>query len=197
MSYNNMGRLHLLLIFIIILSILPATAKAEFYKYTDKDGVIHFLDDPAKIPRQYSKKIKTYFAGARTDNGNVTRVRIIGNQVLVPVTLGYEDRQIQTTLVLDTGASMTAIDSDMFEGVNLDASKTRAISARVADGGIVTGRAVRIDYIEVGPHRLSNVYIALIPHQGPRENHDGLLGMNFLRNCEYRIDFENQQIYWK
>ncbi len=195
--HDNMARLYLLLILMIIKLILPITATAEFYKYTDKDGVIHFLDDPAKIPRQYSKKIKTYFAGAGNENGNVTKVRIIGNQVLVPVTLGYGDRQIQTTLVLDTGASMTAIDSDMFNGMNLDATKTRAINARVADGGVVTGRAVRVDYIEVGSHRLSDAYIALIPHQGPRENHDGLLGMNFLRNCEYRIDFDNQQIYWK
>ncbi len=185
------------LILLIILSVRPVTAKEEFYKYTDNDGVIHFLDDPAKIPRQYSKKIKTYYGGGSADNGNVTRVRIIGNQVLVPVTFGYDDREIRATMVLDTGASMTAIDRNVFEGVNLDAAKTRVIKARVADGGLVSGKAVRVDYIEVGPHRLSNTDVALIHRRGPRENNDGLLGMNFLRDCEYRIDFENQLIYWK
>jgi predicted aspartyl protease len=197
MPNGRTGRLQLLMIFLTVLLISAVTARAEFYKFTDSDGVIHFVDDPAKIPRQYSKKIKTYYAGAKTGSNNVTSVRIIGNQVLVPVTLGYDDRQIHATLLLDTGASMTAIDSDMFQGVSLGSSKTRSIKARIADGGTVMGSAVKVDFIEVGPNRFYNMDVALITHHGPKENHDGLLGMNFLRNCEYRIDFENQQIYWK
>lgn len=177
------------------LVIMAASAWADYYRYTDKDGVIHFIDDPGKIPKQYSKKAKSY--GISQDNGNVTTVRIVGNQVLIPVTLGYNGSRVETTLLLDTGASLTAIDSNIVEGLNLDRSKTRSISGRVAGGGTVTGRIARIDYIQVGPHRISDFVIASIPHDGPQENHDGLLGMNFLRNYHYRIDFENQQIIWR
>ncbi len=182
-------------ILFFVLVIMAVSAWAEFYKYTDRDGVIHFVDDPGKIPRQYFKKTKSYRSSRASEN--VTTVRIVGNQVLVPVTLGYNGSRVQTTLLLDTGATVTTIDSNIVEGLNLDRSKTRSMSGRVAGGGTVSGRIARIDYIEVGPHRISDFVIAVIPHDGPQENHDGLLGMNFLRNYQYRIDFENQQIHWR
>jgi hypothetical protein len=185
-----------LVVSVIFLMLTPDIVTAAFYKYTDGEGVVHFLDDPGKIPRQYLKKIKIYEGGA-TDNGNGTRVRIIGNQVLVPAVLGYGNRRIDTTLVLDTGASITAVDSSMLEGMRPEPGKSRAFKARVADGRVVAGSAVKVDFIEVGSHRVSDIYVALIPHQGTKENHDGLLGMNFLRNYDYRIDFEKQRIYWK
>jgi len=183
-----------LIIFLVSVAI-SVSADAEFYKYTDRDGTIHFVDDPGKIPRQYAKKTKSYAGGQAA--GNVTYVRIVGNQVLVPVTLGYNGNRVQATLLLDTGATVTAVDSDIVAGLNVENSKTRSISGRVAGGGIVSGRLARIDFIEVGPHRISDFDIAAIPHDGPRENHDGLLGMNFLRNFHYKIDFENQKIHWR
>jgi clan AA aspartic protease (TIGR02281 family) len=185
----------LLQLFILAPLALPNTAWADFYKYTDADGVVHFVDDPTKIPRQYLKKIKTYEHSS--ENGQTTKVRIEGNRVLVPVTLGYNGRQVQTTLILDTGATITAVNSDMVGGLDLDYSKTRSMKARVAGGGIVQGTRVRMDYIAVGPHRVSGVDVAIIKENGPRASHDGLLGMNFLRNYHYRIDFEGQQIIWQ
>ncbi len=180
----------------LFFTVIAATiADAEFYKYTDRNGTIHFVDDPGKIPRQYAKKVKSYSSGQSA--GSVTNVRIVGNQVLVPVTLGYNGNRVQATLLLDTGATVTAVDSEIVAGLNLENSKTRSISGRVAGGGTVSGRLARIDFIEVGPHRIPDFDIAAIPHDGPRENHDGLLGMNFLRNYHYKIDFENQQILWR
>ncbi len=195
MQYEKMSIQALSLIMFFILTTAPTTLFAEFYKYTDKQGTIHFVDDPAKIPRQYAKKIKSYGSGRSTEN--VTNVRIIGNQVLVPVTLGHNGNRVSTTLLLDTGATVTAVDSEIFAGLNLENSKTRSISGRVAGGGTVSGKLARIDFIEVGPHRISDFDVAAIPHGGTKENHDGLLGMNFLRNYHYRIDFENQQIHWR
>ena len=33
---------------------------AVFYKYVDEKGVLHFVDDPARIPMEYRKDLQTY-----------------------------------------------------------------------------------------------------------------------------------------
>jgi len=38
----------------------PAGARAEFYSFTDKSGVMHFVDDPAKVPREFRQKKQVY-----------------------------------------------------------------------------------------------------------------------------------------
>ncbi len=35
-------------------------AGAEFYKYVDRNGTIHFVDDPGKIPKEYREKKQVY-----------------------------------------------------------------------------------------------------------------------------------------
>ncbi|GFO64607.1 retroviral-like aspartic protease family protein [Geomonas paludis] len=35
----------------------PLQAGAEFYSYQDKNGTMHFVDDAAKIPREYRRKV--------------------------------------------------------------------------------------------------------------------------------------------
>jgi hypothetical protein len=41
-----------------------------------------------------------------------TKVTVKGNQVLVPVTLGYGGREVQVSLLLDTGASITTLNRE-------------------------------------------------------------------------------------
>ncbi len=36
------------------------SAEAAFYKYTDKNGVVHFTDRPESIPSEYRNQIKEY-----------------------------------------------------------------------------------------------------------------------------------------
>ncbi len=48
-------------IFLIVASLLaPGGVHGEFYKYVDKDGKMHFVDDPAKIPKEYRDKKEVY-----------------------------------------------------------------------------------------------------------------------------------------
>jgi hypothetical protein len=44
-----------------------------------------------------------------------TKVFIKGNQVLVPVTLGYDSKEAEALLVLDTGASITVLHQEIAE----------------------------------------------------------------------------------
>ncbi len=128
------------------------------------------------------------------EKGIVTKVRIVGNQVLVPVVLAYGRYQIDAQLLLDTGASVTVVHRD----------KAIRMSMRgdfKTNGQVVGGANIRVDmgtlkFIKVGDMSMENIQVAIIEHRG-RSLHNGLLGMNFLKGLKYEIDFERQIIIWK
>ncbi|OQY59460.1 MAG: hypothetical protein B6245_06620 [Desulfobacteraceae bacterium 4572_88] len=48
---------HILLL-CVLLAFFPQPSDAEFYKYVDKNGTVHFVDDPSKIPEEYLDQLK-------------------------------------------------------------------------------------------------------------------------------------------
>jgi len=42
----------------LTMALLPRLSSAEIYEYTDSSGVVHFVDDPAKIPAKLKKTVK-------------------------------------------------------------------------------------------------------------------------------------------
>ncbi|HEY6838606.1 MAG TPA: aspartyl protease family protein [Geobacteraceae bacterium] len=39
---------------------LPCPSSAEFYKYVDREGTVHFVDEQSKVPREYRSREKVY-----------------------------------------------------------------------------------------------------------------------------------------
>jgi hypothetical protein len=39
--------------------------------------------------------------------------------------------------------------------------------------------------------------VLIMPYEGPAVSYSGLLGMNFLKNVQYTIDYQNQLIRWQ
>ena len=126
-----------------------------------------------------------------------TKVKIIGNTVLVPVTLVCGGSEADVHLVLDTGASRTTIHTEIADQLSMNPDKERKVQVRVVGGAVIEARVVRINSLTVGPHTKRNWDIFVIAHKGFATGYDGLLGMDVLRELKYKIDFKKQVIIWE
>ena len=124
-----------------------------------------------------------------------TKVNIRNNKVLVTVILGYAGKEKAVPLILDTGASLVVLHRGVADQLNLKSLKSGA--SQTAGGGIIRSDLARLSYLKVGQITMNDPKVLIIDYEGPPVEYKGLLGMNFLKNFEYRIDFSNQVIDWK
>lgn len=174
----------------------------------DKDGAVREYAALKGLDGQVAEQLLTLISGYRAPasfrsvgerggtEGNLTRVTIAGNHVFVPVTLGHGGRTVQATLILDTGASITLINREIAERLNIDLERADRGRIQVVGGGVVDAWRVRLDRLTAGPHTKTGIDVAVIADNGGGFTFDGLLGMNFLRSFKYQIDFTNQAINW-
>jgi predicted aspartyl protease len=244
MNYNKKTSAFACILLAISL-LLPLKLSAEFYKYLDKEGKLHFVDDQSMIPPEYKNNITVYkekydhlsekekVDKLKTDSKSAeetrkrraaeeellrknelvnkrqqqkvakekylqslqTIVAIDGNRVLVPVKLGYRGKEVEVTLLLDTGASITTVHQQIADQLYI--TRTKKAEAKVISGKILDFKTAKISYIKVGPLKLDIPLVGIIKHKGPAVSHNGLLGMDFLRHFDYSIDFEKGVIEWK
>jgi len=115
----------------------------------------------------------------------------IGNQYAIALS---NNRQDKINLLIDTGASMTAMSSASFHslGISADAEERDRRVFRTA-GGVVMGTVYRVPELTMGPYVLKNTDVAVIDFPTHREI-DGLLGMNILGQFRFQIDQENARL---
>ena len=124
-----------------------------------------------------------------------TRVIVEGNRILVPVTLVNNGVDLKVNLVLDTGASQIVLHRDVADQLNIITLKKGL--AQVAGGQNIHVEKGQVNHFKVGPFNMEKAAVLIIAHEGPSVSYSGLLGMNFLKNVQYTIDYQNQLIRWQ
>jgi len=190
-----MKRLTARVVLIVTLTalLLPLSASGEFYQYVDENGSVNFTDDPAKIPKKFKKKQRIREDEMSDPNSSVMHVRIVKNQVLVPVTVAYRGKEVRATFLLDTGANTCTITPSLANQLGINPRDANAGLAQVVGGGVFVVGSVNLDCMVVGPNRKYDLAVTVISSGG---SNDGLLGMNFLRELRYHIDFDSNTIRW-
>ncbi len=125
------------------------------------------------------------------DGADSIALQKVGNQYAVNLDNPQRDG---VTLLIDTGASMTAMSAESFNKLNFngDAVEQDKRVFRTASG-VVQGTVFSVPELFLGSHRLVNTQIAVIDFSGER-GFGGLLGMNVLGQFRFQIDQENSQL---
>jgi predicted aspartyl protease len=95
---------------------------------------------------------------------------------------------------MDTGAETTVLHKSIADKLNIASTKTR--KSKVADGRIIDSKVAYIDYLVIGRNVMENVEIKIIKQETPSGIEQGLLGMNFLKNLNFTIDFNRKVVKW-
>ena len=106
-----------------------------------------------------------------------------GNQFVIDA---YLDRSREVRLLIDTGAAMTVINDEVIEalGYNLNGKPRELFSTA---NGVIEAPVVTLDELSLGQATISAIAVGALPLEMPSDV-DGLLGMNFLRHYDFRID---------
>ena len=212
-----------LILMLALNGIAVSSTAAEIYRYKDNNGHHVFVDNLSLVPAQYRpetdpqqpkdepptihtektppdwetrwNELITHTNSPEKSHNRFTPVKIIANQVIVPVIVQSKRKKTRMNLLLDTGASLTMLSKKSIKKLNI--GHTRSSHARLANGSKLNIEIARLKSLQVGPIELTDIPVAIVKNYDRRRPFDGLLGMDVLRHRHYKIDYTNQQLIWE
>ncbi|MFT5676350.1 MAG: clan AA aspartic protease (TIGR02281 family) [Paraglaciecola sp.] len=117
----------------------------------------------------------------------------LGDQYLVSAQLSGN----RVKLLIDTGASTTAVSEEYFENLSSKFKRNFIGKFKMATAnGTVLAPMYQFAQLQISNVQVENIAVVVLNMNGLR-NADGLLGMNFLREFDFRIDQKNAKLYLK
>jgi clan AA aspartic protease (TIGR02281 family) len=176
---------------------VTASSGGEFYRWVDRNGVVHFTDNPHNIPSEQRNTLsRIRFQG----NPRATEepVSAVPTKASVPIEKRGQVVVIEATInhktaakfVVDTGASYTMISSATARELAIDANPSRQTMPFQTANGVIQAPLTNLDSVTVGGMEIKNV-TAAIHDVIPDTKVAGLLGLNFLSN--FRMDIDTQK----
>ncbi len=115
-----------------------------------------------------------------------------GSHFMVDASLNHNEIR----LLIDTGASLTVLDSAAAQLLGLDEFDALQRMQMNTANGVTEALLYRIDSMALGVFAVSSIDIAVVEHL-EISGASGLLGMNFLQHFEFRIDQSDAQLFLK
>ncbi len=167
---------------------------AEYYRWVDQNGVVHFTDNMHNIPekqRGTADRIQAREspkAAEPANRGAVTKASVpFEKQGQVVVIEAMLNGKTPAKLVVDTGASFTMISAATAKELDIDPSgNQRRLPIQTANG-MIQAPLTSLESINVGGLEMKNL-TAVIHDVVPNSRMAGLLGLNFLSNFRMEID---------
>lgn len=105
---------------------------------------------------------------------------------------------VNALLLVDTGASTTAISAQIFAQIDSDDTAYLGNFNVQTAGGMISSPIYRIANFQIGSETLKNISVVVLPTENMR-NFDGLLGINVIRsfNVEYDANIGTMRMFKK
>jgi clan AA aspartic protease (TIGR02281 family) len=191
----------------VILLLLLLPAHGNIYKWTDRNGKVHFTDNIDAVPAEYRQQVeeKTTItpserlqtappsalpAATRPEAGTsyVVPLRRVGNTMTTEVVL---NGVLKLSLMVDTGASLTLLSTATAKRLALNLEDTTVLPLRSVSG-IFLAPLTKLNSLAVGNATVRDVDVVVYDMSSGTE--DGLLGMSFLDNFQVTIDATKGQM---
>jgi clan AA aspartic protease (TIGR02281 family) len=155
-----------------------------------------------KWDKQRINRIKKQEEDAKIEAAKAKAEDLKPKQVLVSRESGHIyvqarlNDKIPAELLLDTGASLVLLSSEIGRRLGIDKDReSNIIKMQVADGRQVNAKYVLLDSLKVQGVEVKKVDAAVLLDEAAGINFkDGLLGMSFLKNFNFKIDQSSNRI---
>jgi len=175
-----------------ILLLLPLTAAADVYQWTDSQGRVHFSDKPMPgAKKRHNTPLNTIENPAYNLQINSMQIRFSSHNGSMLVNGRVSG--VPMRFIVDTGASVVTIPPSIAKRAGISTEGARTVTLKTANGE-VAAPLVSIPTIEVDGVIQSNVQATV--HQVASDDASlGLLGMSFFSRYNMRIDHDRKIIH--